>query len=486
MKQIIILLSLVLLLCFSGNAQNDVDAYRYSSPGFGIGGRALGMGTAYTAIANDYSAIYWNPAGLGQIEMSEFSLGLSHLSFNNTSTFFKNQKSYSNSGTSLNSLGLVYPFPTVRGSLVFAAGYFRSNDFTTGLGYEAFNPRKSIIQLWAPDGYYQDTSKTKLLERLEGNLAWGLFLADTVSIGTNNFILRSPIIDNLMHGGTVLEDGGINNWSIALASEPVKNLLMGLTLNIVTGSYNWTQTYTEKDVDNYYKTSPFDFDKLTINRWIEGELSGFYAKFGFLYNIDNRTRVGFTLKTPTWLTIKEKFGDNLKSTFDNGDRFTYKFKDLQNEYDIVTHLVVTGGFSHIFGDFLVSADLEFTDWTQMEFRPVRDYLDLNQQIKDRFEPTVNLRVGFEYEISQLGLRLRGGFAHIPSPYKGDPASYNKKLITAGLGYIISDVVAIDLGYGYGFYDTFHTNTVDPDNIRVAVTDEQITTHNAIITLTYRF
>jgi long-subunit fatty acid transport protein len=176
----------------------------------------------------------------------------------------------------------------------------------------------------------------------------------------------------------------------------------------------------------------------------------------------------------------------MKSTFDNGDWFTYKFKDLQNEYDIVTPLVVGGGISRIFGDLLVSADLEFTDWTQMEFRPVRDYLDNNQTIKDIFRATVNYRIGAEYEISQVGLRLRGGFAYTPSPYKNDPTAYNKKLITGGLGYIFSDVVAIDLGYGYGFYDTFHTNTVDPDNIRVAVTDEQITTHNAIITLTYRF
>lgn len=476
MKRAILITSLILLLCFFNGsfAQNDVDVYRYSSSGFGVGARSLGMGTAYTAIANDYSAIYWNPAGLGQIEMSEFSLGLSHLSFNNTSEYFNNQKTYSNSGTNLNSLGLVYPFPTVRGSLVFGAGYFRSNDFTTGLGYSAFNPEKSMIQVWAPDG----TPYT-----LDITLAEELKLAD-IDTATGRFV--SPITDKLLHGGTVLEGGGMNNWSIALASEPVKNLMMGLTLNIVTGSYNWTQTYTEKDVDNYYQAYPFDFNTLAINRWIEAELSGFYAKFGLLYNIDHRTRVGFTLKTPTWLTIKEKFGDDMKSTFDNGDWFTYKFKDLQNEYDIVTPLVVGGGISHIFGDFLVSADLEFTDWTQMEFRPVRDYLDNNQTIKDIFRATVNYRIGAEYEISQIGLRLRGGFALTPSPYKNDPTAYNKKLITGGLGYIFSDVVAIDLGYGYGFYDTFHTNTVDPDNIRVAVTDEQITTHNAIITMTYRF
>lgn len=34
----------------------------------GVGGRAMGMGGAYTAIADDATALYWNPAGLTSIE----------------------------------------------------------------------------------------------------------------------------------------------------------------------------------------------------------------------------------------------------------------------------------------------------------------------------------------------------------------------------------------------------------------------------------
>ena len=40
----------------------------------GVGGRAVGVGEAYTAIANDASAAYWNPAGLAQLEHTEFLL----------------------------------------------------------------------------------------------------------------------------------------------------------------------------------------------------------------------------------------------------------------------------------------------------------------------------------------------------------------------------------------------------------------------------
>ena len=33
----------------------------------GLGVRAMGMGGAYTAIAEDFTATFWNPAGLAQI-----------------------------------------------------------------------------------------------------------------------------------------------------------------------------------------------------------------------------------------------------------------------------------------------------------------------------------------------------------------------------------------------------------------------------------
>jgi long-subunit fatty acid transport protein len=34
----------------------------------GVGGRAMGLGGAYTAVADDASALYWNPAGLTSVE----------------------------------------------------------------------------------------------------------------------------------------------------------------------------------------------------------------------------------------------------------------------------------------------------------------------------------------------------------------------------------------------------------------------------------
>lgn len=50
--------------------------YSGESMSIGIGGRALGVGSAYAALANDVTAGYWNPAGLARINYPQ--LALSH------------------------------------------------------------------------------------------------------------------------------------------------------------------------------------------------------------------------------------------------------------------------------------------------------------------------------------------------------------------------------------------------------------------------
>lgn len=56
-------------------AQIPGDALRLATPGVGVGARALGIGNAYIGVSNDYSALYWNPAGLAQATHGEFQAG---------------------------------------------------------------------------------------------------------------------------------------------------------------------------------------------------------------------------------------------------------------------------------------------------------------------------------------------------------------------------------------------------------------------------
>ncbi|MCD6318073.1 PorV/PorQ family protein [Candidatus Aerophobetes bacterium] len=64
--------SLILIPGFSSYA-SDVGTTASNFLKIGVGARATAMGGAFTALADDGTALYWNPAGLAQIERTEIS-----------------------------------------------------------------------------------------------------------------------------------------------------------------------------------------------------------------------------------------------------------------------------------------------------------------------------------------------------------------------------------------------------------------------------
>ena len=78
MKKILIpaVLLAVVGLCLPAHAQfAKVGTVGLKFLDIGVGGRALAMGEAYAAVANDASAIFWNPAGISNLESGDIFLG---------------------------------------------------------------------------------------------------------------------------------------------------------------------------------------------------------------------------------------------------------------------------------------------------------------------------------------------------------------------------------------------------------------------------
>ena len=459
----------------TARAQFPEDALRFATPGIGVGARSLGMGNAFTGIANDYSAIYWNPAGLAQLEHGEFSFGLSHLITGDESSFFGNVKNYTNSSTSVNAFGLTVPVETRRGSLVFALGYNRQSNFTTGMEFSGFNPVSSIVQAWAPDNALTPSS-------LSGNLAWELYLAD---IDTNTSRWISPFLDSLSQLGTVLEGGGLDNWSVAGAVDVGRNLSVGATLSYVAGSYKYDRTYTERDDLGIYSNLPFDLAEFTVSDNLVSDLSGFGARLGLMYREPNRFRFGVAVRVPTTYSVKEDFGTTGRTYFDNNDVMPADgpyTSTGHTEYDVVTPWVFSAGASVIVDMLMLSGDVEFTDWKQLSFENTTgDLLALNQEIKTLFRATMNAHVGAEVDLRNAGVRLRGGFMYHPSPFQGDPATFDQKFATGGLGFMLGQTTMLDVAYARGWWDTYRVNYDATSR-----TDEHVTTDNIVLTLTYRF
>lgn len=472
--QLLVLGLLVAAFCMPTRAQFPDDALRFASPGLGVGARSLGMGNAYTGVSADFSAVYWNPAGLAQMERNEFSLGLSHLNFQNDGTHFGSVASYSNSSTNLNALGITYNVPVRRGSLVLALGYARQSNFTTALAYDGFNPASSIVQLWAPNGqpYPPDITVAEEL---------GLAEADT---NTGRFI--SPIDGMVQQAATVLEGGGVDNWSVAGAVDIARNLSAGITLTFLSGSYRYDNEYSETDRQNVYTEFPYDFNQLTVDDFIRSDLEGINAKLGLLYRVPERFRLGVTIKTPTTYHVREEFGTTASSAFDNGDVLPtdgpYQVVST-GDYDVITPWVFGTGISFIVRDLVLSADADFTDWTQLEFDDANpDVIAQNNDFKEIFRSTLNWRAGVEYDLSRFGVRLRGGFIYNTSPYERDQTSeFDQKFITGGFGILLGGSTMLDLAYARGWWKTDRLS-----NDFSASVAEDIRTDNLILTLSHRF
>lgn len=66
----------------TGDAGQPGEFLRY-----GVGARAMGMGHAFTGMANDASTLYWNPAGLMNVERKEFTSMYTNLFYDSRYTY---------------------------------------------------------------------------------------------------------------------------------------------------------------------------------------------------------------------------------------------------------------------------------------------------------------------------------------------------------------------------------------------------------------
>jgi hypothetical protein len=74
LKKLVPLLGFIIFLIPQTSAQTVVAKYAGEFMAIGVGGRALGMGGAFTAVANDITSAYYNPAGLGNLNYPQIAL----------------------------------------------------------------------------------------------------------------------------------------------------------------------------------------------------------------------------------------------------------------------------------------------------------------------------------------------------------------------------------------------------------------------------
>jgi len=214
MKFRIILITVLSYSVFS-SAQNFNDALLLSEPGLYTGARALGMGNSFIALSDDYSAVLFNPAGLGLAKKFGLSVTLNTNSFDNTVSFLGNNSNVLKTTVNLNQFGFVFPVPTVRGSLVFSLGYSRVKDFNSVTEFDGFNQ-----------------GNTSMVQHLTGDINDVIPLTNDIRLAyeiidsnTESYLRDTTLINGLLNqSGRTRTEGSISNWSFAVANEVAKGL----------------------------------------------------------------------------------------------------------------------------------------------------------------------------------------------------------------------------------------------------------------------
>ncbi len=463
----------IFLLISTANSQNVNDALRLGLPGLGANARALGMGNSYIGLSDDASAAFFNPAGFGLLKRMEFSGGLQYKNFDNNTTFLNQETDYSNSATTFDRLSFAFPFPTLRGSLVFGLSYHNTKDFTGTVKFDGFN----------------NSSTSMIQNLLSTDIPYDLYLTND----DNSTIFNGQ----LNQSGTILNSGAIHNWTFSGAIEVSKNIFIGANLNIISGSFESNNDYYEDDTQNIYPDTTasgypdtYDFQSFYFNRILNWDLSGWDVKAGFLYQLNQYARIGATVQFPKTFTVKEKFNVDGSSTFGTGAMYYLdrsKYSD-EVQYDIITPFSLGIGFSANYKGFVFSLQGELIDYSQLKFDSpgngltVQYIADQNKIIKDLLGSVINYNLGVEYTIAPIGLRLRGGYFVQPSPYKDDPSEYNHQYLTGGVGFLANETLGIDLAVAHGWWKDYGDNYGND----VSRTYQDISVNKLILTATYRF
>ena len=209
----------------------------------GSGARALGMAGAFTALADDATAASWNPSGLTQLELPEFSYVLRY--------HYEKQTHYSGDDNfevgeddfdtlRLNYFSVAYPFRIKKKNSVISLNYQEVYDFE-----QQFNASMKTFQQNVSSenqqGVYTDTLEYNL-SIIDGSSVVTTYETTQTKTEIHQFFDQQLLSSIEFH-----QEGVIDAISPAFAIDITPRLSAGLTVNFFHGNLlsgdpieNWT------------------------------------------------------------------------------------------------------------------------------------------------------------------------------------------------------------------------------------------------------
>jgi long-subunit fatty acid transport protein len=372
----------------------------------GSGARALGMGGAFIAVADDATAASWNPGGLVQLERPEVSVVGAYFHRDEDLDFGTNPEgngSQSVSKSRLNYMSAAYPFSLWGINMVVSANYQNLYDLTR---------------------------------------EW-------------NFVLnQSSDTLNFTEDIDYDQDGTLSAWGLAYSVQIMPRLSFGVTLNFwEDGIYSneWDQEVVQSG-SGTFAGNRFTFDSRSDD---EFSFSGFNMNLGILWNVTGRLNIGAVLKTPFTADIRHKSSFSSSIQFPDFPANDSSFSDrstLSEDLDMPMSFGV--GLAYRFSDsFTASLDVYRTEWDDFELKDstgnkISPISGLPSSESD-VDPTYQVRMGAEYLFiqPQYVIPLRGGVFYDPAPAERSPDHFYGFSVGSGIGI---DRFIFDIAYQYRF------------------------------------
>lgn len=441
-------IAVIILVGYSGFAvaQNEDDALRYSRQQYGGTARSIGLGGSFGALGADFSTLSTNPAGIALYRKSELTITPQLFYRNTASDYLGSNSNNSRYAFNFQNLGMVFTTPTRHSKndtkgwkgFSFGIGMNRTADFNARTLASGKNGSGSFLDSFTADAQGKETEQ---FDRFTTQMAYQTYLINPVndSLMPNQYFSEMPSGINKEQTKSTSSYGGINETAISFGANYNNILFMGGTIGVSRIRYNNTSNFEERDIDDSVAVENFVYVEDIATRG-----SGVNLKVGFILMPIDWFRIGAAFHTPTVYQLSEAFDYSMSSTFDDGTN--YSFADNGSfDYTLKTPFRATGSLAFIIGKLgLVTGDFEFVDYREANLRSFKyGFMNENSAIASKYTTAANIRLGTEWKFGSFA--VRGGYAHLGSPFNDKNFESATQTVSIGGGYR-DDGFFFDLAY----------------------------------------
>lgn len=487
------------LLLYAGSAlgQADIyagDAFRYSDVTQTGTARMRALGGNHASLGGDASSVFGNPAGLGFYNRSEISLSPS---FNliNTEAQYLNQTTRDNKvNPTIAHFGLILAGNRQNENrrwqrTALGITYNRQTSFTNLFSFRGRNNASSIVDSYVEDADRQNLTGAQMDQEyfpadnqasFASAAAYQLYLIDPVAPNQtfyNRFDESAIYPQNQQflptdQRNTFTSSGATSQWTLAYAGNLDNKFYIGGSLGLTRLRYEFDNDYRETLVGGQIFRSIGQADNFVATG------SGINVSLGIIYKLDPSLQIGITAATPTFYSVKETFNSrvftdavNIPRLDDNGqivgftpDNQSIDIVPNDFQYSLTSPFRGSAGATYFIGKNkigFITASAEYVGYGGMRvttdvYNTAQDNNEFKNDVKASIQRTYNSVVNFRLgaEVRAGLLRLRGGVAYLPDPYKQAfrDIDREKLLVSAGLGFR-NDRFFADFS---GTYNTFKT------------------------------